>query len=257
MTSENYEYGFLAIEELNGRDCEIANCYSNPRKKIQKSALAPHPKYLKNSNSMKEYLPPIDKKVKFAEDTNFEKNGIFGQEGQTKYETAYNMCENIGSWEKSTQDTFVGDTGTSCHIVNSENGLFDTSPIDEGVNTMSGRMKATMKGKMIVELQQADGKTVERMLENVKVCPGTETQLFSITQEISRGAKIFNQGTKLGLKYPNGEEFIFDRKIKTKDGWIAGVDVKQTNKSMETINVEEIENDNESSGNSINVTEKR
>ena len=104
---------------------------------------------------------------------------------------------------------------------------------------MSGKMKAIMKGKMIVELQQADEKTVERMIENVKVCPRMETQLFSITQEISHGAQIFNQGTNLGLKYPDREEFIFDRKIKTKDGWIAGVDVKQTNKSMETINVKE------------------
>jgi hypothetical protein len=49
--------------------------------------------------------------------------------------------------------------------------------------------------------------------------------LFSITQELSKGAKLGSDVNNITLNYPDGSKITFDRRIKTRDGWVGGVDV--------------------------------
>lgn len=105
----------------------------------------------------------------------------------------------------------MGDTGESCHIVNSDKCLFDKVHISEGLNALNGSMKATMKGKMLVRFIQADGASLERVIENINVCLESKNQLISITQEISQRDQIFNHGTDIGLRYPDRKEFFLSK----------------------------------------------
>jgi hypothetical protein len=60
----------------------------------------------------------------------------------------------------------------------------------------------------------------------VKYCPKGDERLFSISNELSsEGAKLSsNRNCDVILTYPNGQVISFDRKLKTKLGWIPGVD---------------------------------
>jgi hypothetical protein len=51
--------------------------------------------------------------------------------------------------------------------------------------------------------------------------------LFSITQELSKGAKLdCDDANNITLNYPDGSKITFDRHIKTHDGWVGVVDVR-------------------------------
>ena len=47
-------------------------------------------------------------------------------------------------------------------------------------------------------------------LEDVLWIPDLRNNLFSITKEITKGAKLVNKEKTLVLKYPDGEEVLFD-----------------------------------------------
>jgi hypothetical protein len=50
--------------------------------------------------------------------------------------------------------------------------------------------------------------------------------VFSITQELSKGAKLdSDDDNNITLNYPYGSKITFNRRIKTRDGWVGGVDV--------------------------------
>ncbi len=60
----------------------------------------------------------------------------------------------------------------------------------------------------------------------MKVARGLEEPLFSITCELSNGAKLAsNKNNNLVLKYEDGRDIIFDCRFKTRDGWVAGVEL--------------------------------
>ena len=51
------------------------------------------------------------------------------------------------------------------------------------------------------------------------------TKLFVITSELSKGAKISNnEQNNVILIYPDGRVIRFDQRIRTKDGWVSGVE---------------------------------
>ncbi len=53
------------------------------------------------------------------------------------------------------------------------------------------------------------------------------TKLFSISQELSKGAQISNDIHKnLVLIYPDGDFIVFKRRQRTKNGWIGGINME-------------------------------
>ena len=86
-------------------------------------------------------------------------------------------------------------------------------------------MKATKKGKLRSLIKQADGTSTVKVL-HVRYCERANENLFSITQELSKGAKLGSDDlNNITLNYPDGSKITFDRRIKTRDGWVGGVDV--------------------------------
>ena len=124
-----------------------------------------------------------------------------------------------------TKNTWVGDTGASCDMCHDDTMLFDVTDISEPIQGFSGVMTATKKGKMRCLARQVDGSTTELLRTNVKFCPNSSVNLFSMTESMSQGSKIESDDAK-NLRVINGDTTVtFDRHIKTRDGWVAGVDI--------------------------------
>ena len=74
--------------------------------------------------------------------------------------------------------------------------------------------------------KRANGSTVYRTLFPVKVVQGLQDDLFSITAEMSKGGILSSdQQNNIVLQYDDGQDIAFDRRCKTRDGWIAGAEV--------------------------------
>jgi len=136
------------------------------------------------------------------------------------------MCTIDGAkYPSFTEDTMFGDSGASCHIVNCDNGMYQVEKIHESIGGIGSDVKATKKGKLRSLIKQADGTSTVKVF-HVKYCERANKNLFSITQELSKGAKLGSDDlNNITLNYPDGSKITFDRRIKTRDGWVGGVDV--------------------------------
>eukprot|EP01083_Nonionella_stella_P273276 926952_1 len=136
-----------------------------------------------------------------------------------------------------TEKTWFGDSGASCHIDYEDEDMFDVVYIDEVVGGIGDQLlRATKKGKKRVKIQQADGSSMEKVLNPVKYCAKAKEKLFSITRELSEGAKLASDANNnIILLYDDGTKIVFDRRIKTRDGWVGGVHISPV--VDETVNV--------------------
>ena len=131
------------------------------------------------------------------------------------------------SYPSLTDDTMFGDSGSSCHIRNTTEGMFDVEDINNQIGGVGNNIHATRKGKLKVEVVQADGSSSTRILNPVKYSKDAQENLLSITAEMTAGAKLSStDNNDIQLVYPDGDTVTFDRRIKTKDDWVSGVDVK-------------------------------
>ena len=113
----------------------------------------------------------------------------------------------------------IGDSGASNHFVGSTEGMFDIENIDSPISGV-GNQTATKQGKMICEFQMQDGTTIKKRI-SVKYVPNLQHNLFSITEELSKGAILSsNFNLDIRLDYPNGSTLSFDRRLRTRDGWV-------------------------------------
>ena len=55
-----------------------------------------------------------------------------------------------------TKNTWIGDSGASCHITNNDTGLYDIIDFDESTQGSSSIMPATKTGKLQVKVWQVD-----------------------------------------------------------------------------------------------------
>ena len=123
-----------------------------------------------------------------------------------------------------TDNTMYGDTASSCHLTNDDTDMYDVVLINDNVSGIGGAVTATKKGKKRYIFVNEDGSSVERVLDPVKFSVNG-TCLFAVNNELSKGAKISNnERNDLILTYPDGVVIRCDRRIRTKDGWVSGVD---------------------------------
>jgi hypothetical protein len=91
------------------------------------------------------------------------KASAFGLE-VTKDDLAFHVIDGV-EYPSFTDNTWIGDTGSSCHIVNDDTGLYDITPISEVVGGIGGQsIRATKMGRLNVVIKQADGTQVKRVL---------------------------------------------------------------------------------------------
>ena len=89
-----------------------------------------------------------------------------------------------------TKNTWIGDSGASCYIINNNTGLYDINIIIESMQGSSGIMPATKKCKLQVKVCQVNGTERIHTLWPVKFCPKAGANLLSLTCKLLQGNKI-------------------------------------------------------------------
>ena len=88
-----------------------------------------------------------------------------------------------------TKNTWIKDSGASCHITNDDTGLYDITDIDELIQGSSSIM-STMKKSAPSQGMPSQVTYQVHTLWPVKFCPKAGANLFSLTCELLQGNKI-------------------------------------------------------------------
>ena len=133
----------------------------------------------------------------------------------------------VKNMEDQDQHLFIGDTGASCHMTGSLDGMFDLHDIDEQITVGNGQVtQATKRGKKRGEITDENGVKHAVVLNNVKYVPDlAPNNLFSITYALSHGFSIGNKGETIYLR-KNDFTLSFNHCIPTKTGYVAAVEIR-------------------------------
>jgi hypothetical protein len=124
------------------------------------------------------------------------------------------------------ENIFIGNSGASCHMVHSDEGMYDVKPIKEKITIGNGQyIKALKIGKKRGMIKLDDGTIMNIVLNYVKYVPKPSPyNLFSITQAISSGWMLGNEGKTILLN--NGKSVLkFNKMLKTKSGYVGGAEI--------------------------------
>ena len=147
----------------------------------------------------------------------------------TKDDLAFHVIDGV-EYPSFTDNTWIGDTGSSCHIVHDDTGLYDITPISEVVGGIGGQsIRATKMGRLNVVIKQADGTLVRRVLYLVKYCLGATERIWSLNQELNDARLSTDDKHRYVLTYNDDQQtkIVFDRRAKINNGWVPGVEVIQ------------------------------
>jgi len=135
------------------------------------------------------------------------------------------MAEEKYSKDIIRPDTWLGDTGASCHMRNNDDGMYETHLINEEITIGNGKsMRAIKVGKWRGTIVEKDGNKKNITLSKVKVVPELWTNLLSIGTAMNNDWKIGNQGKILTLQ-KNSVKMIFDRSFLINSCLIPAVDI--------------------------------
>ena len=128
---------------------------------------------------------------------------------------------------KGTDDIWIGDSGASGHMVNTDKNMYDCEEINEEITIANDEtIRATKIGKLKVELNSKNGKGT-LILDQVRYVPNLgRYNLLSITKAISKGYKLSNEKNAIILK-KNKSEIRFDTIMKTRTGHVVGAKLHQ------------------------------
>ena len=124
-----------------------------------------------------------------------------------------------------TDDTAVGDSGSSTHLWDDDKYLYNVEKLKNERARGVGTAELTVKGDMPVIFKQVDGKCTRGTLEGIKVAPTQKHKLLSITAAMSKGATLSSDSDNNIVLTLNGKEIKFDRRIRTKSGNVQGVEI--------------------------------
>ena len=80
----------------------------------------------------------------FKKNRRAERNGGGNDYGKTR--AADDVFNSVSETSESSENIWIGDSGTSCHQYNSDQGLFDVKVVSERITVGNGK---TMEAKMI------------------------------------------------------------------------------------------------------------
>ena len=114
-----------------------------------------------------------------------------------------------------TKNTWIRDSGASCHITNDNTGLYDITDIDKSIQGSSSIIPATKKGKLQVNVCQIYGTEQVHTLWPMKFCPKSGANIFSLTFKLLQENEIASdQQNNIVLNTPT-DSIINDCQIKT------------------------------------------
>jgi hypothetical protein len=95
---------------------------------------------------------------------------------------------NLDGASKNMGNLWFADSGASCHMTFSEEGMYDCKEVRVLITIGNGKsMVATKIGKKKEMMVLADGRTAEITLDSCKLVPNLWVNLFSLTQSLRKG----------------------------------------------------------------------
>jgi hypothetical protein len=182
-------------------------------KEYKENVIAHQNKYEGSCNSQNMAMVTLDQETEEMGDVaTFAKNSNNIKESKTMY-----YLENI----------YIGNSGASCHMVHLSEGMYNIKNIKERITIGNGQyIKALKIGKKKQGMIKLDDGTVMKVVvNNVKyVLEFARYNLFSITQAISSGWMLGNEGKTILLKN-RSLVLKFNKMLKTKSGHVAGAEI--------------------------------
>jgi hypothetical protein len=87
--------------------------------------------------------------------------------------------------DNPTKDLWIGDSGASCHFINTDKGMFNFKHIYDKIGVGNGNVAiASKEGSVKLKVYQKNGETCNITLHNVKYIKNLKTNLFSIDQRL-------------------------------------------------------------------------
>ena len=134
--------------------------------------------------------------------------------------------------DKLTNNIWIGDTGASCHMRTSLNGMYDMEPVSGGIKVGSGKILKIVKvGKFKGNIVQKDGSSEVIILNKVHFVPNMYCNIFSITAAMDEGLSLSGRKDSF-LTLQKSETVIkVDQIIKSGAGKLVGIRMTPTSKS--------------------------
>jgi hypothetical protein len=125
-----------------------------------------------------------------------------------------------------TSNTFIADSGATCHMRGSLEGMFNLKPYVTNImvgndEAMSSVSMGNFKGLVI----KPDGSTMDLTLKDVLYIPKLMVNLFSLTKALgTKGVHLSSKGQLISLKIGTHEIF-FDKVFKHGSGRLLGIEI--------------------------------
>lgn len=127
-----------------------------------------------------------------------------------------------------TKNTFIADSGATCHMRNSITGMFDLVDHVQAVTVgNSDKMYSKFRGKFKGTIIQQDGQYIDIILDDVLYIPDLWVNLFSITKILtSSNVSLANNGQLIQLKFKDQNYTLtFDKVFNAGQGHLLGVEI--------------------------------
>ena len=86
-------------------------------------------------------------------------------------------------WDKMNDNTWIADSGATCHMTKSPSGLYDVKESSESIEVANSQtVKVEKIGKFDVEIHQKDGTKKTATLEQVKYVPDLDLTFLTLCQ---------------------------------------------------------------------------
>ena len=128
---------------------------------------------------------------------------------------------------------WIGDSGASCHMTNTLDGMFDCTEIHSYVKIGNGtHLRAYKKGKKRLTITQVDGSTSDIILHDCQFVPDLWINLISIPICLQNHWNISNEGNTILLRKHNSC-IKFDQTMNTTTGIIMAVHMRARSTHMD------------------------
>ena len=196
-------------EDCSDKDSKTSNTGGGNKKKYDKSQIKCYncQKMGHYANECKGKKVAREEKAVVAKDENIEMVMLGGDMLPTK------INDNV----------WIADSGASCHMTNSLEGMYEIRKGNCKVMIGDGQsVETTKSGKWKGVVKQKDGSTTPIILEEVVYAPALCCKLFSINQALKKDFNITNN--KKVIKLWKGKmSIVFDEIMETKLGFLGAV----------------------------------
>jgi hypothetical protein len=106
------------------------------------------------------------------------------------------------------RNMWIGDSGASCHFTNDDTAFIKWRTINDVIGVGDGSIAHASKiGTDRLEVHQKNDKRSIVCLNGCKYVKGLRKNLFSITQALTKGWTLSNNGVKITVSKKHGNEF--------------------------------------------------